>query len=315
MAAKKQIEYAIVGGGISGLTLAIALLERGLSVHIYEQAKQFGEIGAGVSFTPNSLQAMRICHTGIFDAFDKVCTRNQWPSKRDVWFDFYDGLATDENAKAVFTIRNRQGQNAVHRANFLDELVKLMPEGKASFGKRLDDIQKNDDGRYTLKFLDGSSAIADAVLGCDGIKSKTREILFGADHPCVVPSYTFKYAYRAMLPMEKAIAAVGKEKAENACMHVSRGLGFGIDVRWGCANGMIVGPRCPCPHVSGSPRTDDECGYFLHNRPAVAGSAQDDGASYKRGCVARLCRVWANCDEPAPACRPNARDGTYPSFA
>ncbi|CEJ84465.1 hypothetical protein VHEMI03482 [[Torrubiella] hemipterigena] len=223
MAVEQQIEYAIVGGGISGLTLAIALLERGLSVHIYEQAKEFGEIGAGVSFTPNSVQAMKLCHPGIYDAFEKVCTRNLWPSKQGVWFDFYDGLDTDKNASSVFSIRNDLGQNAVHRANFLDELVKLMPEGKASFGKRLDDIIQNEDGRYTLKFLDGSSAIADAVLGCDGIKSKAREIMFGSDHPCVVPSYTFKNAYRAMLPMETAIAAIGKEKAENACMHLGRG--------------------------------------------------------------------------------------------
>jgi len=41
---------AIVGGGISGVVLAIALLRRGIDVQIYEQAHAFGEIGAGVAF-------------------------------------------------------------------------------------------------------------------------------------------------------------------------------------------------------------------------------------------------------------------------
>lgn len=221
MAAARKPEYAVVGGGITGLTLAIGLLKRGLSVHIYEQAKQFGEIGAGVSFTPNAIQSMKLCHQGIHDAFEKVCTRNTWASKQDVWFDYYDGLSPDLEAKLLFSIRNELGQNAVHRANFLDELVRLLPDGVALFGKRLDDIVTTDDGRYALRFEDGSQAVADAVLGCDGIKSMTRQILFGRDHPCASPTYTYQYAYRAMLPMEVAIKAVGKERAENSCMHVS----------------------------------------------------------------------------------------------
>ena len=35
---------AIVGGGISGVVLAIALIRRGLNVNIYEQAHAFGEV-------------------------------------------------------------------------------------------------------------------------------------------------------------------------------------------------------------------------------------------------------------------------------
>ena len=41
---------AIVGGGISGAVLAIALIRRGIDVQVYEQAHAFGEIGAGVAF-------------------------------------------------------------------------------------------------------------------------------------------------------------------------------------------------------------------------------------------------------------------------
>lgn len=202
--------------------MAIALHHRGVSVKIYEQAPQFGEVGAGVSFTPNALQAMRICHPGVYEAFEKVCTRNLWPSKSKVWFDYYDGTEGNKLDRPAFTISNELGQNGVHRARFLDELVKLAPHGIAAFGKRLDRFEQNNDGRYTLTFSDGATAEADAILACDGIKSKVRQLLFGEGHPCALPSYTHKYAYRALVPMEEAVAAIGEEKAQNACMHVRK---------------------------------------------------------------------------------------------
>ena len=224
MAEAKEFHVAIIGGGIAGLTLAIALYKRGITLTIYEQAEKFGEIGAGVSFSPNAVQAMKICDNGIYDAFERVCTRNVWPSKRKVWFDYLDGYDNTAHESghqdAAFTISNSLGQNGVHRAAFLDELVKLIPEGIARFGKRLDMLAEREDGKITLKFLDGTTAEADCVIGCDGIKSRVRQILFGKDHPSARPVYTHKYAYRGLIPMEKAVAAVGEERAQNACMHV-----------------------------------------------------------------------------------------------
>ena len=224
MAEAKKFDIAIIGGGIAGLTLAIALYKRGIPVTIYEQAPKFGEIGAGVSFSPNAVQAMKICDKGIYEAFEKVCTRNVWPSKQKVWFDYLDGYANTANKAghqdAAFTICNSLGQNGVHRAAFLDEMVKLVPKSIAKFGKRLDTITEGEDQKMVMKFLDGTTAEADCVIGCDGIKSRVRQILFGKDHPSARPVYTHKYAYRGLIPMEKAIAAVGEERAQNACMHV-----------------------------------------------------------------------------------------------
>lgn len=221
----KNFEVAIVGGGITGLTLAIALSRRDIDVRIYEQAPKFGEIGAGVSFSPNAIQAMKICHPGIYKAFEDVCTRNQWPSKRKVWFDYLDGTETssapDGNQNAAFTISTSNGQAGVHRAHFLDAMIPLMPQDIAVFGKKLDDISETSGGRLVMHFHDGSTAEADAVIGTDGIKSRVRQLMFGEDHPCARPTYTHKYAYRGLVPMDKAVEAVGEERAQNACMHVS----------------------------------------------------------------------------------------------
>lgn len=224
MGQDKTFEVAIIGGGIAGLTLAIALSQRNVLFKIYEQAPKFGEIGAGVSFSPNAVRAMKLCHRGIYDAFEKVCTRNSWASKQKVWFDYLNGydqtLKEPGHQEAAFTISNSLGQNGVHRARFLDELVKLLPQGVANFGKRLAGITESNNGRLRMQFEDGSSAEADAVIGTDGIKSRVRRIMFGENHPCAHPSYTYKYAYRGLVPMEKAVEAIGEERAKNSCMHM-----------------------------------------------------------------------------------------------
>jgi salicylate hydroxylase len=220
MSQTQGFEVAVIGGGIAGLTLAIALHHRGVPVTIYEQAPAFGEIGAGVSFSPNAVHAMEVCHPGITDAFKRVCTKNLWPSKQNVWFDFLDGHA-DSTDQAAFTIFSEFGQNGVHRARFLDNLVKLLPMELARFGKRLLTITTLADGRQEMAFEDGTRAQADAIIGCDGIKSQVRQTMFGSESPISKPSYTYKYAYRGLVAMQDAVGALDEERAQNACVHVS----------------------------------------------------------------------------------------------
>ena len=58
------------------------------------------------------------------------------------------------------------------------------------------------------------------VIGCDGIKSRVRRIVLGEDNPQSHPHYSHKYAYRGLVPMEKAIEALGEDMAGNRHMHV-----------------------------------------------------------------------------------------------
>ncbi len=171
---EEPFTIAIIGGGITGLTLAIALLNRHIPVTIYEQAPRFGEIGAGVAFGPNAVQAMKRCSPEVYDAFEKVATKNQWKSKEKVWFDWVDGFnhsGKDEGdgkegkeERFLFKVENVVGANSVHRAHFLDELVKLVPEGVSKFGKHLDNVEDDGKGKLLMKFNDGSTATADAGI-------------------------------------------------------------------------------------------------------------------------------------------------------
>src|SRR3984893_12920153 len=65
-----SLRVAIVGGGIGGLTAALALRARGLDVTVFEQAEVLREIGAGVSIQPNAARLLR--RVGLDDQLRKI---------------------------------------------------------------------------------------------------------------------------------------------------------------------------------------------------------------------------------------------------
>jgi hypothetical protein len=81
-----------LGGGIGGLALTIGLLHQHISCTVYEAAHEFAEIGAGVSFGPNSIRAMSLLDPSIEEGYRSIETRNAWDSKKPIWFDFRLGL-------------------------------------------------------------------------------------------------------------------------------------------------------------------------------------------------------------------------------
>ncbi|EKG16315.1 hypothetical protein MPH_06490 [Macrophomina phaseolina MS6] len=173
---KRNLNIAIVGGGIAGVTLPISLLRANIAVTLYESAQAFGEIGASVVFGPNAVRAMSL-------------------------------IAPD-------------GRAAVHRAHYLAEIVKLVPNGVANFGKKLQDVENLPDGKIQLIFLDGSEAVHDALIGCDGIKSRTRQVVLGDDHPAAKARWSGKYAYSGLIPMDKAVELLSDELARNSQMYL-----------------------------------------------------------------------------------------------
>ncbi|KAI0537256.1 mannitol 1-phosphate dehydrogenase 2 [Xylaria digitata] len=231
----KPFNLAIVGGGITGLTLAITLLQHNVPFTVYESAAQFGEIGAGVGFGPNAVVAMMLISPQMKEAYNR-CRTLQWESKRSVWFGArvgdrrkagddgtfehggQPGVKIGDQIFEIFYPNLDQigGVGGVHRAHFLDQLVQLVPKSVARFGKRLVDISKASDGSedVVLHFADGTTAQHTAALGCDGIKSQTRKILLGSDEWNAV--FSGKCAYRGLVPMPKAIELLGEEKAMNS---------------------------------------------------------------------------------------------------
>ncbi|KAL9062368.1 MAG: hypothetical protein Q9157_008985, partial [Trypethelium eluteriae] len=207
--------------------------------HLYEAAPAFAEIGAGVAFGSNSIAAMRLLDPAIASAYERHATFHADPDarRRKVWSGYrmgMDGRArgrgrgsggeeSGNRLKAgdfIHEVRSETERSSVHRARFLDAMVELVPEGYASFGKRVVEVRERvgGDGELEVRFADGSMVYADAVVGCDGVKSRVRQIVL-AGEPEMEPVFTGKYAYRGLIPMEEAVEALGEWTAKNAHFH------------------------------------------------------------------------------------------------
>jgi salicylate hydroxylase len=190
------IRLAIIGGGIGGLSLLLGILSHTsrtlIAPHLFESAPSFAEIGAGVGFGPNSVSAMQVISQDLWEAYDRIAADTEMVlidgERRVQWHQFHmgmDGRGERNGLKAgerISTIYNRNRKKNVHRATFLDEMVKLLPggtgEGFVSFGKRCVDVQEGQEG-VRVSFADGTVERFHAVVGCDGVKSRVRKVLLG----------------------------------------------------------------------------------------------------------------------------------------
>ena len=86
----------IIGGGLAGLTLSIALTHHGVSHKIYEAAKAFSEIGAGIAMGPNSVLALSLIDPRLRECFMRCATYNEREKDRRLYFGIRYGIAGGE---------------------------------------------------------------------------------------------------------------------------------------------------------------------------------------------------------------------------
>jgi 2-polyprenyl-6-methoxyphenol hydroxylase-like FAD-dependent oxidoreductase len=189
----ERLSVGIAGGGIGGLTAALSLLKRGFDVHIYEQAREFAEVGAGIQVSPN---ASRILHRlGLADALAGMGVRPlAWRQRR--WDDgrtlLHAPLA--EVVVDVFGFPHYQ----THRADLLAVLVRELPGERLHVSHRLIGFDDRGD-RVSLAFENGETAEVDVLIGADGIHSTVQRRLFGEQSP----HFTGCVAYRGLIPAER----------------------------------------------------------------------------------------------------------------
>ncbi|RAK99952.1 putative salicylate hydroxylase [Aspergillus ibericus CBS 121593] len=226
----KEFTVAIVGGGIGGLTLVAGLLRRGVPVRIYESAPAFKEIGLGVTIGPAAHRAMPLIDPQIRELYDSLITTHAdspgYERFQQTWFEVI--WATGDKAGEVLLDLKAlpSGQTTVRRADFLDALVSLIPPEIANFGKRLVSLSETPTG-VDLLFEDGTSATADVVVGCDGIRSTVKEFVVPEEYQHSLPRYSGMYGYRAVLDMETMVKAVGDHRARVSSMYLGQGA-YGI---------------------------------------------------------------------------------------
>ena len=186
----------IAGGGIAGLTAALAALKRGIDVEVYEQAAELKEVGAGVQLAANGTRVLFAL--GVGEELKALSCEAQAKEIRlwntgETWKLFDLGPISIERYGAPYF--------TVYRPDLLDVLARAVRREKPDaihLASRGVGFAQDEDG-VTLQLESGATVRGDALLGADGVHSRIRQGLFGADKP----EFTGVIAWRGVVPMER----------------------------------------------------------------------------------------------------------------
>ncbi|KAA8907977.1 hypothetical protein FN846DRAFT_906424 [Sphaerosporella brunnea] len=191
----------IVGCGIAGLTLAIALRQRKVEVEILEKTSKLGEVGAAISLAPNST---RILQSLNFDSKRARCTDAGSYSEYNeegVAVDFVDLHKVVEDVGAPWWL--------VHRADLHEELTRLATEAEdPAWGPKaalvLDcQVVEVDTERGIVVDQHGKRYQGDLIVGADGVRSVVRQEVTGRlEEPSI---YSGHSAYRSLYSVEELL--------------------------------------------------------------------------------------------------------------
>ena len=185
----------VVGGGIGGLTSALALSRAGHAVRLYEQAPAFTEIGAGIMLTPNATRVLQ--HLGLGAPLDRTGMRP--PASR---YRRFDDAALMGDAPLADVMESTYGAPYLH-IHRSDLLVALLAAVRAQGGTDLHTghratgcAQQRDS--VTVQFSNGAAVEGDLLLACDGVRSTIRAQL--VEH--AKPRFRGQVAWRGLAPAQ-----------------------------------------------------------------------------------------------------------------
>lgn len=189
----------IAGGGIGGLTAALCLARVGFEVSVFEQAPEFGEIGAGLQISPNGSRVLH--HLGLAPELGALAFLpaglefRSWRSGKVL-----SSSVLGDRLVAAYGFPYYH----IHRGDLLHLLVEAARrEARIELhtGARVDGFAQNGAGlRASVVGGAGEAVHRGAVLvGADGIHSQVREGLFGPQ----APKFTGNLAWRALVPAER----------------------------------------------------------------------------------------------------------------
>ena len=203
-----QRRIAIAGAGIGGLTTALALLQQGFEVEVYEQAAQLGEVGAGLQIAPNGTRVLQAL--GL-DAALQACVSPARGKEIRMWntgqrwnlFDLGDDCLARFGAPYWM----------VHRGDLHQVLLSAFTQRSrrpVRLNARVTSAHSHDKG-VTFELHDGTVHHAEALIAADGVHSVLREQLQGEDKA----QFTGLLAWRGLVPMDRIAAHLQKPVGTN----------------------------------------------------------------------------------------------------
>ncbi|MFB6557030.1 FAD-dependent monooxygenase, partial [Streptomyces sp. NPDC056405] len=200
MAPSQSYEVTIAGGGLGGLTAALALRQRGLRVTVLEQAPQLGEVGAGIQTAPNASRVLlglglrrqlEAIHT---EPLDQV--RRRWQDGSVVAL-----TPLGQHCKDRFNAPYWHYHRAdLHRV-IMDACLDPTGPGPAvaiHTASRVVELDRTRPERPVVTTDDGRRFAGDVLIGADGVRSRVRELMGAPD----TLLFSGEMAYRALVPGE-----------------------------------------------------------------------------------------------------------------
>lgn len=182
---------AIIGAGIGGLTAAACLRRIGMDVRIYEQARGFTRLGAGIQQAPNSIRVLYAL--GLKEKLLAQAFQPDSNNSRD-----HDTGRLTNSLPLGQSVLQRHGVPyfLMHRGDLHAMLADLVPAETVRLNHKLAGLDQASDGTVRLSFTNRDTAEADAVIGADGVHSVVRAFMLGEEQP----RYTGRVAYRTVFP-------------------------------------------------------------------------------------------------------------------
>lgn len=191
-----QQRVLISGGGIAGLTTALALLQRGMGVQVFERSADPPEVGAGLQLSPNGTRVL--ISLGLGPALERVAWSSTGKETRlwssgQTWPMADLGIGSVERYGAPYWMVHR---GDLHRA-LLDAVRDRAPDAVRP-GIRCIGLEPGEHA-ITMHLSNGAAATGDAVIGADGVHSRVRRAMFGAS----AAEYTGLMAWRGIASMAR----------------------------------------------------------------------------------------------------------------
>ncbi|MFI7637409.1 FAD-dependent monooxygenase [Nonomuraea sp. NPDC049400] len=175
----------VVGGGIGGLTAALALHRIGWQATVLERATELGEIGAGMSQAPNALRAL--AELGVEEQARAVGVPTHASGNLRTPDGRYLQQARPGDASALL---------AFHRADLHQVLLEAVPAGWVRTDAEVTAVGQNG-GSVSVGF-GGGELTADLVIAADGIRSTVRRLLWPDASP---PHFLGRTAWLGIAPV------------------------------------------------------------------------------------------------------------------